>query len=144
MIVIVPSLDSSLVLEKVKGSFEETKRRYELFTEFDNVALLTQDDQDFSESLLGIVHVPCTFSKCEAIRGMFSRSSYIRWFYFFVRSFRARAKINNQFLRKIVKIINQIYSFEDVEIKFSTLSQAVQRYIQFSRARIISRLRVIM
>lgn len=87
MIVIVPSLDSSLVLEKVKGSFEETKRRYELFTEFDNVALLTQDDQDFSESLLGIVHVPGTFSKCKLIRRILLRSSYIRWLYFFVRSF---------------------------------------------------------
>ena len=87
MIVIIPSLDTSLALAKAKGSFEETKGKYELFTEFDDVALLTQDDQDFSEALLKIVHVPCTFSKYEPIRRILSRSSYIRWFYFFLRSF---------------------------------------------------------
>ena len=74
-------------LAKAKGSFEETKGRYELFTEFDNVALLTQDDQDFSEALSRIVHVPCTYSKYEPIRRILSRSSYLRWFYFFLKSF---------------------------------------------------------
>lgn len=87
VIVIIPSLDTSLALAKAKGSFEETKGRYELFTEFDDVALLTQDDQDFSDALLRIAHVPCTFSKYEPIRRILSRSSYIRWFYFFLRSF---------------------------------------------------------
>lgn len=87
MIVINQPLDVSLAGGKVKGSFEETKRRYELFADFDNVALLTQDDQDFSETLSGIVHVPCTFSKSESIRRMLSRSSYFRWFYFFLKSF---------------------------------------------------------
>ena len=87
MIVIIPSLDTSLAGAKVKGSFEETKGRYELFTEFDNVALLTRDDQDFSEALSRIVHVPCTYSKYGPIRRILSRSSYIKWFYFFLKSF---------------------------------------------------------
>ena len=87
MIVIILSLDTSLAGEKAKGSFQGAKNRYELFTEFNNVALLTQDDQDFSKALSNIVHVPCTSSKSELIRRILLRSSYVRWFYFFLKSF---------------------------------------------------------
>lgn len=87
MIVIIQSLDTSWAVEKAQGSFEETKSRYEIFTEFDDVVLLTQDDQDFSQALSSIVHVPCASSKSNFIRRVLSRSPYIRWFYFFMRSF---------------------------------------------------------
>jgi len=87
MIVIVQSLDVSIADERVKGSFEETRRRYELFTEFDKVVLLTQDVQDFSYALGKVIHVPCGFSKYSIIRSFISLSSYFRWFYVFLLSF---------------------------------------------------------
>jgi len=86
VIVIVQSLDVSLAGEMIKGSLEETRRRYDLFTEFDNVVLLTQDGQDFSQAFAKVIHVPCTFSKHNIIRRVISRSSYFSWFYFFLSS----------------------------------------------------------
>lgn len=86
-IVIVQSLDTSLAREKIKGSFEKTRERYEFFAEFDNVVLLTQDTQNFTTSLSRIVHVPCTFSQSRRVRSVLSRFGYFRWFYFFLCSF---------------------------------------------------------
>lgn len=86
-IVIVQSLDISLAREKTKGSFEKTKERYEVFAEFDDVILLTQDTQNFTTSLSRIVHVPCAYSKSRHVKSVLSRFAYFRWFYFFLCSF---------------------------------------------------------
>jgi glycosyltransferase involved in cell wall biosynthesis len=87
MIVIVKSLDTSIAGEKAKGCFEDIKSRYELFTEFGDVALLTQDWEDFSKALPRITHVPCTSSKSKTIGRMLRHSSYLRWSYFLLKSF---------------------------------------------------------
>lgn len=86
MIVITQSLDTSLAREKIKGGFTEKVERYEFFAEFDYVALLTQDSQNFTNSLSGIVHVPCA-SQSKHLRWILSRFAYLRWFYFFLHSF---------------------------------------------------------
>lgn len=84
MIVIVQSLDTSLAFEKEAGFFEETRSRYEIFREFGQVVLLTQDSQDFSPKFAGIVHIPCAFSKSAIIARLLLRSTFTRWFYFFI------------------------------------------------------------
>jgi glycosyltransferase involved in cell wall biosynthesis len=86
MIVVVQSLDVSIASEKVKGSFEETKKRYDLFAEIDDVALLTQDYQNFSQEFSRIAHVPCAFSESKIISKVLLRFSYLRWLYFFLKS----------------------------------------------------------
>lgn len=87
MIVIVQSLDVSVAGEKKKGCFEHTRERYEFFSEFDKVVLLTQDAESFSDSFTNISHVPCAFSRSKYIRQILSRFSYFRWFYFYINSF---------------------------------------------------------
>jgi len=87
MIVINKSLDTSVAGEKAKGCFEDIKNRYELFANFDDVALLTQDSQDFSQAFSRIDHVPCSFSRSKTVGGLLARSAYLRWSYFVLKSF---------------------------------------------------------
>lgn len=58
-----------------------------IFSEFDDVILLTQDTQNFTSSLSKIIHVPCAFSKSKRMRSVLSRFMYFRWLYVFFYSF---------------------------------------------------------
>jgi glycosyltransferase involved in cell wall biosynthesis len=87
MIVIVQSLDASLQGEKLKGSFKDMKRRYEAFSDFGSVYLLTQDTEEFTHDFSKLVHVPCNFTTHEMVKKAFFSSVYLKWFFFFVKSF---------------------------------------------------------
>lgn len=87
MFAVVQSLDVSLELESAKGSFEDMRKRYELFGELDDVFLLTSDTSSF-QSKLGtkIHHVPCNSSQNRVLEKAISRSTLFRWGHFFLRS----------------------------------------------------------
>lgn len=88
MIVLTMSLDTMLTrarfhrnLKNVIGNLDE------ILTEFDHVALLTQDTKDLTNYFDGITHVPCAFSRSKHVTWILSRLTYIRWVYFFFFSF---------------------------------------------------------
>jgi glycosyltransferase involved in cell wall biosynthesis len=98
MIVLSCSLDSTLEQIKLQGSLRAVEERYQLFNNFDSVALLTQDTKDFSDELSHILHKPCGYSRFSFIRSVISRFSFIRWFFFSISSFfwliKNKSKIN--------------------------------------------------
>ena len=68
-------------LKNVTGNLDE------ILTEFDAVALLTQDTKDFTQYFDGITHVPCVSSRSKRVTWILSRIVYARWIYFFWSSF---------------------------------------------------------
>jgi len=86
MIVVSFPLDSSLAQAKAQGNIRSVKKPYELLTCFDDVALLTQDTQEFVEESSGILHVPLGNPRFESLRGAFSELKYLRWFAFSISS----------------------------------------------------------
>jgi len=95
MIVFVLSLDSMLSVAKDRKITGLGKLVSELV---DHVMLLTQDTFNFADSLTGIKHVPCAFSRSKRVRWILLRFKYLRWFYFFISSFiwliKHRSRIN--------------------------------------------------
>jgi glycosyltransferase involved in cell wall biosynthesis len=87
MFVISCSLDYSLALAKRQGTFQAHRERYQVFCNFDQVVLLTQDIQGFNNELEGLVHVPCAYSRFEIIRSLVSRFKFLRWIYVYFSSF---------------------------------------------------------
>ena len=87
MMVIAESLDSTMVEARARKNLDLYSKKYELLGNFDRVFLMTQDTEDFTDCLSGIVHVPCAFSQSRLIRCILSRFTYIRWLYFFLYSF---------------------------------------------------------
>ncbi len=85
MIVITQSLDSMLARETIFGIMESV-RVNQVFTEFDHVALLTQDTAQVTWAQTQIEHIPCAFSHSKSVRWILSRFKYLRWAYFFAYS----------------------------------------------------------
>jgi glycosyltransferase involved in cell wall biosynthesis len=59
----------------------------EVFTEFDHVALLTQDTVKITDTPTGIEHVPCAYSRSKRVSWILSKFTYLRWIYFYFYSF---------------------------------------------------------
>jgi glycosyltransferase involved in cell wall biosynthesis len=84
----VLSLDTMLGPVKNLGNLKTARWDVDkIFTEFDSVALLTQDTVNLTEPLTGIEHVPCAFSSSKRIKSVLSKVTFLRWLYFFVYSF---------------------------------------------------------
>jgi glycosyltransferase involved in cell wall biosynthesis len=97
MIVISCALDSTLWQSKMQGTLQPHIERYALFSNFDDVTILTQDTELFSNGLGRIKHVPCAFSNSRFLRNLLGRIAVLRWIYFSYFSFfwllRNRSKI---------------------------------------------------
>jgi glycosyltransferase involved in cell wall biosynthesis len=98
MIVISCALDSSLWQSKMQGILKPHMERYQLFENFDQVTILTQDTKVFTNGLGKIKHVPCAHSRFKVVRTLLARASFLRWIYFSCSSLiwlqRNRAQIN--------------------------------------------------
>lgn len=88
MIVITLSLDSMLAHVEIRARLkDEVLKVNKVFTEFDNVVLLTQDTVNFTDYLGGIEHVPCASSRSKRAERILSRFAYLRWICFFFNGF---------------------------------------------------------
>ena len=87
MIVLIHSLDSSLINARNRSNLRALGIRYGVFLNFDDVALLTQDTRNFTEYLSGVLHVPCAASRYNTIRRIITQFRYFRWCYFLLSSF---------------------------------------------------------
>jgi glycosyltransferase involved in cell wall biosynthesis len=87
MIVLIMSLDSMLSqvhhrsnMENIVGGIDN------ILKEFDQVVLLSQDSQNFTSSLNGMIHVPCVGTRFKSITNVISRIAPARWVFFFFSS----------------------------------------------------------
>jgi len=88
MIVITTSLDTMLNRAKFLRNIQNAIGNLdEILTEFDQVALLTQDTKDFTHCFDGITHVPCVSSRSKRVTWILSKITYARWIYFLSSSF---------------------------------------------------------
>jgi glycosyltransferase involved in cell wall biosynthesis len=87
LIVISCSLDSSLAQAATQGTLQQHRERYELFSTFDKVTILTQDTHNFSSKLGKVTHVPCAKHKIKKLQTITSRIKYLRWLQFAFNSF---------------------------------------------------------
>ncbi len=97
MIVISCALDSTLWQSKRQGTLQPHMERYRLFSTFDQVTILTQDTQEFTDEFGKIKHIPCASSRFKTIQTTLQRKAFLRWIYFSKSSFiwlmRNRSKI---------------------------------------------------
>ncbi len=87
LIVISCSLDSSFAEAKERGTLKAHRERYQLFTKFDKVALLTQDNIEFTSELKPLTHIAAAHSKVYAINNLLSKRKLLRWSYFSFSTF---------------------------------------------------------
>ena len=87
MLIFSCSLDSSIERARIQGSIEQHRERYEMFSTFDHVVLLTQDSQGFGDALGGITHIPCAYSRFKIIQFILAHFKPLKWLYYYTSSF---------------------------------------------------------
>jgi glycosyltransferase involved in cell wall biosynthesis len=87
IIVISCALDSTLLQSKMQGTLKPHMERYRLFSNFDQVTILTQDTQEFLDELGKVQHIPCASSRSKIVRNVLQRMALLRWLYFSQYSF---------------------------------------------------------